>query len=91
MALPLTEANINLTYGRVVQRRGTVEIVASCLRNGDLAGLHRERHALEWEVGRAMGWFDGLPRRWEPAVWARYADLIDTMLRDGYPNHSKAA
>ena len=91
MALPLTEANINHTYGRVVQRRRTVEMVASCLRNNDLAGLHQERHALEWEVGRAMGWFDGSPRRWEPAVWARYADLIETMLRDGYPNHSKAA
>ena len=89
MAQPLTEENINYTYDRVVQRRGTVQIVAACLQNDDLEGLHRERHALEWEIGRAMGWFDGLPRRREPAVWARYAALIDTLLLEGLSNHSQ--
>ena len=91
MAQPLSEENISFSYDRVTRARGTARIVAACLHAGDADGLHRERHALEWEVGRAMGWFDGLPRCNYPLVWKRYADLIDTLLRNGPSSQRRAA
>ena len=61
MAQPLTEENINHTYGRVVQRRGTVKIVAACLQNGDLEGLHR--NGTRWNGKWAGPWAGSMDYR----------------------------